>query len=148
MLVPEHGATVDRERTPEGLREPGERTRAAVSVMVAATGIGSGLDIEGLVTQLVAAERGPQENRIFRRETQLTSEISALGTLQGALSSVQGSLDDLSSISTFNQRSASVSGSDAVSASASTDAASGSFIQCGARDQGLYRPKPDRPGTP
>ncbi len=95
--------------------------------MVAATGIGSGLDIEGLVTQLVAAERGPQENRIFRRETQLTSEISALGTLQGALSSVQGSLDDLSSISTFNQRSASVSGSDAVSASASTEAASGSF---------------------
>ncbi|MEO1079342.1 MAG: flagellar filament capping protein FliD [Pseudomonadota bacterium] len=95
--------------------------------MVAATGIGSGLDIEGLVTQLVAAEGAPQENRIFRREAELTSEISALGTLQGALSSVQGSLDDLSSISTFNQRSASVSGSDGVSASASTDAASGSF---------------------
>ncbi|MEM9757749.1 MAG: flagellar filament capping protein FliD [Pseudomonadota bacterium] len=95
--------------------------------MVAATGIGSGLDIEGLVTQLVAAEGAPQENRIVRRETRLTSEISALGTLQGALASVQGSLADLSSISTFNQRSASVSGGDGVSASASTDAADGSF---------------------
>ena len=53
--------------------------------MVQATGIGSGLDIEGLVTQLVNAERAPVENRLLQRETRLTSELSAFGRLQSAL---------------------------------------------------------------
>ena len=95
--------------------------------MVAATGIGSGLDVEGLVTQLVAAEREPAEARFLRRESRLTSEISALGALQGALGSVQASLDALTSLNTFNQRSASVSGDSGVSASATRAAATGTF---------------------
>ena len=50
-----------------------------------ATGIGSGLDIEGLVTQLMAAERQPIERQFLRRETSITRDISALGSLKGAL---------------------------------------------------------------
>ena len=50
--------------------------------MITAAGIGSGLDIEGLVTQLVAAERAPTENRLNRQDAQLTAELSAFGTLK------------------------------------------------------------------
>ncbi|MFT7287390.1 MAG: flagellar hook-associated protein 2, partial [Halieaceae bacterium] len=95
--------------------------------MVAATGVGSGLDIEGLVTQLVNAERAPAENRLLQRETRLTSELSAFGTLQGALSGVQSSLSSLSSLSTFNQRSAATSNSAVLTATASADAATNNY---------------------
>ncbi|WOJ96648.1 flagellar filament capping protein FliD [Congregibacter brevis] len=95
--------------------------------MVAATGIGSGLDIEGLVTQLVAAERGPTETRLVAREAQLTSQLSAFGTLQGSLSSLQSSVDALADTATFSQRSASSSNSDALGVSAGAGAAAGSF---------------------
>ncbi|MDP5070673.1 MAG: flagellar filament capping protein FliD [Congregibacter sp.] len=95
--------------------------------MVAATGIGSGLDIEGLVTQLVAAERGPTETRLVQREARLTSQLSAFGTLQGALSRLQTSVDTLSNTSTFNQRSATSSNTAALGVSANSTAAAGSF---------------------
>lgn len=95
--------------------------------MVAATGIGSGLDIEGLVTQLVAAERGPTETRLLQREARLTSELSAFGTLQGALSSLQSRVETLADTSTFDQRSASSTNSQALGVSANSDAAAGSF---------------------
>ena len=44
-----------------------------------ATGVGSGLDIEGLIGQLMAAERIPDEQRLVKRETEITQDISALG---------------------------------------------------------------------
>lgn len=95
--------------------------------MVAATGIGSGLDIESLVTGLVDAERVPAEQRLLQQEIQFTSELSALGTLQGAVSNVQASLEALSAESTFGQRGASSSDNSAVIAQATSDAAAGSF---------------------
>ncbi|MFK7828961.1 MAG: flagellar filament capping protein FliD [Congregibacter sp.] len=95
--------------------------------MVAATGIGSGLDIESLVTQLVAAEGAPAEARLVRREAQLTSQLSAFGSLQGSLSNIQTSLTTLSNLSTFSQRSSSSSNSAALGISASSSAASGSY---------------------
>lgn len=95
--------------------------------MVAAAGIGSGLDIDGLVTSLVAAERAPQENRLLQREARLTSELSAFGTLQGALAGLQSSLSSLTNQGTFNQRSATSSNSAAVSVSATSAASAGSY---------------------
>ncbi|MEM8941232.1 MAG: flagellar filament capping protein FliD [Pseudomonadota bacterium] len=95
--------------------------------MVAATGIGSGLDIEGLVSQLIAAERAPAENRLLQQEASLTSELSAFGTFQGALGSLQSSLQTLGTSSTFNQRSVVSSNPNALLATVSGDAAVGSF---------------------
>ncbi|MFN2288842.1 MAG: flagellar filament capping protein FliD [Chromatocurvus sp.] len=95
--------------------------------MVAATGIGSGLDIEGLVTQLVAAEREPVENRLLSRESSLTSELSGFGTLKGALADFQGSVSGLESLASFTQRSASSSNTSALGASAAANAAPGSY---------------------
>ena len=41
--------------------------------MVAVTGTGSGLDIDGLVASLVAAEQVPAEARLNAREASITS---------------------------------------------------------------------------
>ncbi len=95
--------------------------------MVAATGIGSGLDIESLVSGLVDAERVPAEQRLLQQEASLTSELSALGTLRGAVANVQSSLGALTDAATFGQRSASSSDNGSVIAQATDDAASGSF---------------------
>ena len=60
-----------------------------------APGIGSGLDVNNLVTQLVAAERAPAEQRITRTQTGIDTKLSALGVLRGALSTLQSSVSAL-----------------------------------------------------
>lgn len=65
---------------------------------ISSLGVGSGLDIRGLVDQLVAAEVLPTSNRLDIREATLQAELSAFGTLKSVLSSLQGSLQALSDV--------------------------------------------------
>jgi flagellar hook-associated protein 2 len=95
--------------------------------MVAATGIGSGLDIEALVTQLVAAERTPAESRLTGQEAVLTAELSAFGSYKGALASFQSSLSQLNSLSTFSQRLANSGDEDIATLTASSEAATANY---------------------
>ncbi len=94
---------------------------------ITSSGIGSGLDIEGLVTQLVAAERSPTENRLVKAAAEYQGQISAFGALKGALSGFQSSLSSLQSLSTYNGRNAAVSDSDVLAVSAGSTAAAGSY---------------------
>ena len=59
---------------------------------ITAAGIGSGLDVNGILEQIVAAERAPTENRLNAKEAILQAELTAFGTLKGAVSSFQSSL--------------------------------------------------------
>lgn len=68
-------------------------------------GAGSGIDTSSLVSQLVEAERAPQESRLDSRQEKLDTQISAYGTLKSALSEFQSILTPLSSNDTFNARS-------------------------------------------
>jgi flagellar hook-associated protein 2 len=95
--------------------------------MLTATGIGSGLDIENLVTQLIAAERAPTDNRLTRQEAQLTAELSAFGAFKGALSGFQTSITDLNNFSKFGQYTASSSDNEVLGVSADSTAAAGSY---------------------
>lgn len=95
--------------------------------MVTATGIGSGLDIESLVTQLVAAERTPVESRLTNQEAVLTAELSAFGAYKGALAAFQSSLSSLNNLNTFGQRSASAGDDSIVSISAGANAATANY---------------------
>lgn len=95
--------------------------------MITAAGVGSGLDIESLVTQLVAAERSPVENRLVQRDAQITSELSAFGVFKSALSSFQGSLSELNSISNFGRRVGTSSNTDILEAVSDGTAVSGSY---------------------
>jgi len=94
---------------------------------ITSSGIGSGLDIELLVTQLVAAERAPTENRLIKRAGEFAGQLSAFGALKGALSGLQSSLSGLQQLSTFSGRNATVSDANVLSASASNSAAAGSY---------------------
>ena len=88
--------------------------------MVAATGLGSGLDIESLVSGLVGAERVPQEQRLLRQEAGFTSLLSGLGQLKGALAAVQPTLTTLKSDSTYAAYTSSSSQTNVASISTAT----------------------------
>jgi flagellar hook-associated protein 2 len=91
------------------------------------SGIGSGLDINSLVTQLVAAERAPNDDRIARREIKVTTQISALGTLRGALSTFKSALETLKGSTGLEPRKATVGDDDFFSATVGTSAAPGTY---------------------
>ena len=70
--------------------------------MLTATGLGSGLDIESLVTQLMAAERAPLEGRLLRQETEVTGLISGMGSFSGLLGTLDAAATTLSTSSTYS----------------------------------------------
>jgi flagellar hook-associated protein 2 len=79
---------------------------------ISSPGIGSGLDINSLVTQLVAAEGEAKSNRLNTREAGYLADISAFGSLKSALSIFQTAVQDLQDLSDFQVRSATSSNSD------------------------------------
>jgi flagellar hook-associated protein 2 len=92
-----------------------------------ASGIGSGLDINGLLEQIVAAERTPTEKRLNIKEAQIQAKLSAYGTMQGAISSFQASLGKIKTPSGFLTNSVNVSNKDVLTASASSIAEPGTY---------------------
>ncbi len=95
--------------------------------VLSSPGVGSGLDINGLVEKLVAAERAPQQAQINRQQTTTVTTISALGSLKGALGAFQAALAPLSTLSSITARSAVSSKPDVFTASATSSAAPGSY---------------------
>jgi flagellar hook-associated protein 2 len=90
------------------------------------TGLGSGLQVSEIVGALVNAEKAPFESRLNRREGNLTTDISAVGALKGALEKVQASMTALGDVDNYQKRS--ISGSDDfVSLSSDKDAQPGNY---------------------
>ena len=90
-------------------------------------GIGSGLDVAGLVAKLVAAEKAPRQAQITRAQTTAVTTISALATLKGAMSTFNDSLATLKTEDVFSARSANSSAPEVFSVSASSAAVTGSY---------------------
>ena len=88
---------------------------------------GSVINVSSLVSQLVAASEAPQQALISSQTQTNTTNISALGTLKGALSTFQSSLSALSTTSNFNAVKAGTSDDTIFTASASSGAISGSY---------------------
>jgi flagellar hook-associated protein 2 len=63
------------------------------------------LDVNGLVSQLMAAERAPIDRRFTTKETEITTKLSALGSIKSALAALQDSLDALGSTGSLAGRS-------------------------------------------
>lgn len=93
---------------------------------ISASGLGSGLDLNSLVSQLVAAERAPAENRLNRETGIINAQISALGALTSTAKGLQTSLSNLASGVSFGARTA-TSSSESFSASATSSAQTGSY---------------------
>lgn len=78
---------------------------------IISAGIGSGLDIAGLVQQLVAAEARPVESRLGLQEARVQSKLSAFGSLKSALAEFRDALDTMHDYDSFLARKA-VSGNE------------------------------------
>ena len=94
---------------------------------ITVSGIGSGIDIDSLVSQLVAAEGQPASVRLARREATFQADLSAVGTLRSALSNLQGMVQGLQSSSDFLARSATSSDEERFTATAESNAAPGVY---------------------
>ena len=93
---------------------------------ITAAGVGSGLDVESIVSQLMALERRPLV-ALQRRESDTRAQISSYGTLKSAISSFQDAMKDLSSLDAFRVFQSESSDEAVMTASADGDAAAGIY---------------------
>jgi flagellar hook-associated protein 2 len=91
---------------------------------ITAPGVGSGLDISGIIQSLVAVEREPL-NRIEANQSAARTELSALGRLNSSLETFESALGSLDSFSSFRIFETTSSDEDIATATASSDAAEG-----------------------
>lgn len=95
--------------------------------MVGITGIGSGIDIDSIVTAMVNAERAPKTNQLDRLEKTTVARISAMGSLTSALNTFKTAVDSLNKTSLFESRTASSSNTSALKVTATTTAPAGNY---------------------
>jgi flagellar hook-associated protein 2 len=93
---------------------------------ITSTGIGSGLDVNSIVTQLMALESRPL-TLLQRAESSLNTRMSAIGTLQSRMAGLRDASNALTSVSLWNQTIATSSNAAAVRVSTTTGAAAGSY---------------------
>ncbi|HYL17875.1 MAG TPA: flagellar filament capping protein FliD [Burkholderiales bacterium] len=89
-------------------------------------GIGSGLDVNSIVSALMQVEQIPLTS-LNQKEASYQAELSAYGTVNSALSALQSSLTTLNTPSSFDVLSATVSDNTVLTASAASNAAAGSY---------------------
>ena len=92
---------------------------------ISSLGVGSGLDLNQIVGDLVNAERAPREARLDRREGRIEAQISAFGNLANGVEQLGSSLSRLADFQL--SQSASVSDSSIASVTADGTAANGDF---------------------
>ncbi len=91
------------------------------------TSSGSGLDVRGLVDQLVAAEAGPVTSRLDRKEVNIQEGLTAIATFKGALLDFQASLTPLRKADAFKSIKATSSNEDKLLVIADENAIPGSY---------------------
>jgi flagellar hook-associated protein 2 len=93
---------------------------------LSSAGIGSGLDVDKLVTQLMTFERTPV-TALDKKEASYQAKLSSIGSLKGALSSLQTAAKTLSTPDKFSPSKATVSDATILAASASSSAVAGNY---------------------
>mgnify|MGYP000069202455 CR=1 FL=1 len=93
---------------------------------ISSPGIGSNLDVNGIISQLMALERRPAAT-LDTKEAGYQAKLSAYGSLKGALASFQSAVQALAAPAKFTAQKASVADASIFSASAGGSAAAGSY---------------------
>jgi len=89
---------------------------------IGSLGVGSGLDLETLLTKLVSAEGTPRLNILASREASIQADISAFGALKSALDKFRTAVSSLSDADVLQSRTVSTGNSKYFSATASESA--------------------------
>lgn len=93
---------------------------------ITSAGVGSGLDINAILAQLMAIERRPLA-ALEQKQSAYRTQLSAYGRLQSALASFQDAMEALESTDRFKAYKASVEDESVFTASASASASVGSY---------------------
>ena len=93
---------------------------------LSSAGIGSGLNVTSLVSQLMATQQQPLHNLQTQQAT-YQAEISAYGSLAGTLSTLQTDASNLSSTNLYSAYTATASASGFFTSSANATASAGSY---------------------
>lgn len=93
---------------------------------ISSAGIGSGLDVNSIVTSLMSVEKKPLTN-VTAQKTDYQSQISAYGTLKSALSTFQTSVSALASASKFNAQAVTSANTSALTATSNGSATIGDY---------------------
>lgn len=93
---------------------------------ISAPGAGSNLDINSIISQLMAVERRPLA-LLDRREADYQAKLSAYGALKGALSTLQASMQGLADPAKFQASAANAADASILTASATGKAVPGSY---------------------
>lgn len=122
---------------------------------ISSLGAGSGLDLSGILNNLMSLEQQPLID-LQKKEASYQARISALGSLKGALSSLQAAASGMipstgqTAAQKYSSLSASVADSTIASASASTSAVPGVYsleVSLLAQSQRLATATPGTPAT-
>lgn len=87
---------------------------------------GTNIDVNGIVTQLMAVERQPI-NKLLAKEASYQSKLSSFGTIQSAMATFQTVMQGLSSASSLQSFKATPSDATVFSATAASTAIAGSY---------------------
>ncbi|MCX7898433.1 MAG: flagellar filament capping protein FliD [Rhodocyclaceae bacterium] len=93
---------------------------------ISSPGLGSGLDINGIVSKLMAVESQPLK-AMAAKEASYQAKISALGGLKSALSSLQASANTLAQAGTYTGYSATSTNKEVLTATAANGNSAGSY---------------------
>ena len=93
---------------------------------LSSAGIGSNLDVDGIVSKLMSVERQPL-TKLARREASYQAKLSGFGTLKGALSAFQSAVKGLSDLSKFQGVRVTPADATIATASAGTGATPGNY---------------------
>jgi len=102
-------------------------TPASSNALVTSTGIGSGLNIPGIVSSLTTAYGAAENNQLSTQQTSLQSQVSAYGTFSSALDTLQATLSALETPSQLAGFSAAVADKTVATATASSTAVAGQY---------------------
>lgn len=95
--------------------------------MAGITGLGSGINIDDMVSAILTAERAPKETQLSNLTTKTTAKLTSLGQLKGAISTFQSALVSLNSTSSFLARTVSSSTNTVATGTATQSASAGSY---------------------
>jgi flagellar hook-associated protein 2 len=93
---------------------------------ISSPGIGSNLDVNGIVTQLMALERRPLQ-QLDKKEAGFQAQLSAFGTLKSSLTSFQTAVKALNDVNKFQAYKASIGATSVATVTAANSAAPGSY---------------------
>lgn len=94
---------------------------------ITSSGVGSGIDIDSLVTSLVAAEGRAKSVVLDTREAGLQAKLSAYGSFRNALDALKRALEPLKEIAKFQGRTTTVGDSKVLTVLAGTAALPGTY---------------------